>query len=56
MRRNTKVSSASLTTGTQSSGAEGAASGLTQLTTGVEDLTNNPSDDDDDDVDMNSQD
>jgi hypothetical protein len=30
--------------GHQSSGAEGAASGLTQSTTGVEDITNNPSD------------
>jgi hypothetical protein len=41
--------------GLQSSGAMGAASGLTQSRTGVEDLTNNPSDDDDDDMDINSQ-
>jgi hypothetical protein len=38
------------------SGAEGAASGSTQSTIGVEDLTNNPSNNDDDDMDMNSQD
>jgi hypothetical protein len=42
--------------GHHSSGAEGAASGLTQSTTGVEDLTNNPSNDNDNDMDINSQD
>ncbi len=42
--------------GHQSFGAESAASGLTQSTTGVDNLSNSPSNDDDDDMDMNSQD
>jgi hypothetical protein len=42
--------------GHQSSGAEGAASALTQSTTGVKGLKNNPSNNDDDDMDMNSKD
>jgi hypothetical protein len=42
--------------GQKLSSSEGAACGLTQSTTGVEDLTKNPSYDDDDDMDMNSQD